>query len=220
MNDYAALQAAVGAWSFNRTDLPAAELVALGEARLNRDLKLRLAEEDVALTGVPGERLISLPADFVYVVDVWREDSAGRTRLVRMTPGMTTDAAPGTPDRWTIEGGSLAFERPCAAAHAFTLRCGRRFALSEAAPTNWLLTAHPDAYLAAALVEAALWAQDDEQAQRWEARYQAAAQAVRTLDAASRRAPLRTELAGAGLGDGTFDVETGDGLGGGVPLFV
>lgn len=215
LTDYASLQAAVGAWSFNRTDLPAAELIALAEARLNRDLKLRVAEADEALVGTPGSRLIALPAEFLYVVDVWREDSGGRARLSRVAPGVETDAAPGLPERWTIEGGSLAFERPCAEAFVFTLRCGKRFALSDAAPTNWLLTTHPDAYLAASLVEAALWAQDDEQAQRWEMRYQAAANAVRTLEASSRRAPLRTELAPA-----DFEIDGGDGMGGGVPLFV
>ena len=57
-----------------------------------------------------------------------------------------------------------------------------------------LLANHPDAYLAACLVEAALWAADDEQAVRWQARYQAAIDAINNREAKSREAPLRTEL--------------------------
>lgn len=194
LSTYAELTAAVGAWSFNRTDLPAADLVALGEARLNRDLRLRAMEAEAALTATPGGRTMPLPAGFQAPLALWREDGAGRVPLRRVTGPIAVSAAEGFPDYWTIEGEAIAFERPSEAADAYGLRYLKRFALSDAEPQNWLLGAHPDAYLAAALVEAALWAADEEQAVRWQARYQAAVDAINALEAKSRGAPLRADL--------------------------
>ena len=55
---------------------------------------------------------------------------------------------------WTIDGGSLAFDRPCDQAYGFVLRMLAKVALSDAVPTNGLLTDYPDAYLFATLCEA------------------------------------------------------------------
>ena len=43
-------------------------------------------------------------------------------------------------------------------------------ALTDAAATNWLLTAHPDLYLFGALVEAEMFGVNDERAPLWKAR--------------------------------------------------
>ena len=194
LSTYAELQAAVGAWSFNRTDLPTADLAALGEARLNRDLRLRAMEAEAVLAVSAGARTAALPAGYLAPLGLWREDASGRTPLRRVVGPIAVSAAAGVPEFWTVEGEAIGFERPCAQACSFTLRHLRGFELSDAAPTNWLLANHPDAYLAACLVEAALWAADDEQAVRWQARYQAAIDAINNREAKSREAPLRTEL--------------------------
>ena len=65
LDTYAGLQAALGAWAVNRTDLPAADLVALAEARLNRDLRLRRMEVEAPLALSAGARLAALPDDFL-----------------------------------------------------------------------------------------------------------------------------------------------------------
>lgn len=194
LSNYSELKAAVGAWSFNRTDLPAGDLVALGEARLNRDLRLRAMEADAALTATPGERTIPLPVGFQAALALWREDGAGRVPLRRVAGHIAVSPVEGVPDYWTIEGETVAFERPSEAADAYGLRYLKRLTLSDAEPTNWLLSNHPDAYLAAALVEAALWAADEEQALRWQARYQAAVDAINGREALARTAKLRADL--------------------------
>lgn len=194
---YANLQTAVGSWSFNRTDLPATDLIALGEARLNRDLRLRIMETTATLTGVVGARTIALPTGYMEPLQLWREDASGPIPMVKAPPGLRTYDTSGEPIYWAIEGETVAFERPCAEAYSFTLRCLARFALSDTTTTNWLLTNHPDAYLSAALVEAALWAADDEQALRWQARYQAAIDAINAREAKSREAPLKTDIPAA-----------------------
>ncbi len=195
LSTYAELQAAIAAWSFNRSDLPAADLVALGEARLNRDLRLRAMEAEAALPATPGQRTLDLPAGFLAPLALWRETVAGRALLRRVAGPIGTSTQPGLPAFWTIEGETVGFERPCDQPSVFTLRYLRRLALSDAEPGNWLLANHPDAYLAAALVEAALWAADEEQAVRWQARYQAAIDAINSREAKSREAPLRAEAA-------------------------
>lgn len=198
LSSYTELQAAVGAWSFNRTDLPASDLIRLGEARLSRDLVLRAMETETALEAQAGERTLPLPAGFAAPVALWREpDGEGRREaLARVLPSLAVSTVAGVPESWTIDGETIAFERPCERATRFVLRWRAGLALSPAQPTNWLLERHPDAYLAAALVEAALWAADDEQAARWQARYQAAVDAINTLERRAREAPLRTEIAG------------------------
>lgn len=195
LSNYTELKAAVGAWSFNRTDLPAGDLVALGEARLNRDLKLRAMEAEAALVATPGARTMALPAAFQAPLALWREDGAGRVPLRRVSGPIAVSSTAGTPDYWTLEGETIAFERPSEAADAYGLTYLKRLTLSDAEPQNWLLTNHPDAYLAAALVEAALWAADEEQAARWQARYQAAVDAINHREGAARAAPLRAERA-------------------------
>ena len=45
--------------------------------------------------------------------------------------------------------------------------------------TNWLLDDHPDVYLQASILEAHIWAQDWEQADRWEARLTRSLQTLR-----------------------------------------
>jgi len=193
--NYEDLKAAVGAWSFNRTDLPAADLVRLGEARLNRDLRLRVMEAEAALAAAAGDVRLPLPAGFLAPIALWRSGAEGRAPLRRVLSTLAVSTAAGTPEYWTLDADAVAFERPCAAATDFVLRYLAAFELSEAEPENWLLANHPDAYLAAALVEAALWAADEDQAVRWQARYEAAVGAVNRREAISREAPLRTELA-------------------------
>ena len=183
---YADLQAAIGVWNVDRTDLPAADLIALAEARLNRDLRLRAMEADQPLTAVIGARIIALPAGVLEPLALYIERDSGREAMRFLPAGLDTSTAAGEPLYWTIEGGDLAFERPADQAYAFTLRVLQAFALSDAEPVNWLLSTYPDVYLAACNVEAALYQLDDGQAARWQARYQDAAAAINAKEARSR----------------------------------
>lgn len=197
LGTYTDLQAAIASWNFARTDLPAENLILLAETRINRDLQLRNAYSDQALTGVVDARTIALPSGFISASDCWINETWGRVALSPILPGVETSATSGKPVYWTIEGETLAFERPCDDDYSFTLRCQTKLALASTT-TNWLLTNYPDIYLAASNVEAALWMNDDAQAQRWEARYQAAIDGVNSVEARSQTAPLRTEIPAIG----------------------
>jgi hypothetical protein len=59
----------------------------------------------------------------------------------------------GQPRQWCLDSSSaIKFDRPCDQAYDFRFRYRQRFALSDNSTTNWLLTNHPDIYLAATLM--------------------------------------------------------------------
>ena len=68
---YTGLQASIAGW-LHRTDLAAVipDLVALAEARIARDLRLRRQVSSAVLTTVPGTQGISLPADYRRVAAI------------------------------------------------------------------------------------------------------------------------------------------------------
>ncbi|MBS0359824.1 MAG: hypothetical protein JSR98_00480 [Proteobacteria bacterium] len=192
---YAELQAAAANWLV-RADLTARipEFVALAESRLNRVLRARLAETEAALTATAGARTIPLPAGFAEPLALWILDSAGDREPLRFEEPSLVDAsaAAGRPCRWSIDGANLAFDRPCDRVYGLVLRMLANFTLSDAQPTNALLTAHPDAYLFAVLCEAGPFLRDDELAQAYEARLSRALDEINAKDARARAARTLT----------------------------
>lgn len=199
---YAELQAAAANWLV-RADLTARipEFITLAEARLSRVLRPRMAEVEQPLAGVVGSRFVSLPAGFAEALALWIELPTGRRALSFAEPALIGACSlRGEPDAWSIDRDKLAFERPCDQAYGFTLRMLAKFALSNAAPTNALLTEYPDVYLFATLCEAAPFLRDAELAGAYEARLERAIGEVNAKDARNRAArTLTTELTPAFL---------------------
>jgi len=194
---YAELRAAAANWLV-RGDLTARipEFIALAEARLNRVLRTRLAETEVALAAGVGARTVPLPAGFTEPLRVWIVRADGRTELPFLEAGLIgASSLRGEPGAWTVDGSNLGFDRPCDQAYALTLRMLKVFALSEAAPTNALLADAPDVYLFATLCEAAPFLRDAELVGAYEAKLERAVAELNAKDARSRAArTLVTEL--------------------------
>ena len=207
---YGELQAAAATWLV-RADLTARipEFISLAEARLNRVLRARLAEREVALTATPGARTIPLPAGFAEPLGLWIAQGPDRLALRFVEPSlMPVTSLQGRPCGWSVDGANLAFDRPSDQAYALVLRMLAKFALSDLAPTNALLTDYPDAYLFATLCEAGPFLRDAELAQAYEGRLERAIGEINAKDARSRAArTLVTELPGR-CGDG-FDITRG-----------
>lgn len=207
---YGELQAAAATWLV-RADLNARipEFIALAEARLNRVLRARLAESEVALTMTPGARTLPLPAGFAEPLALWIVDGAQRVALRFIEPSlMPVTSLQGRPCGWSVDGATLAFDRPSDKAYALTLRMLVKFALSDAAPTNALLTNYPDAYLFATLCEAGPFLRDPELAGAYEARLERAIGEINAKDARSRAArTLITEI--PRRADSGFDITKG-----------
>lgn len=171
ISTYSELQTAVENW-LARSDLTARvpEFIALFEAAANRRLRARQQETTSSLT--PSSGSASLPSDFLqrrrvtYTGTPNRDLEYVHPSYMTLYYPTTTDA---TPQFYTITGSTL--KTGSNDATALTLSYWQKIpALSEASTTNWLLTAHPDAYLFGSLVEANAFTVMGERAALWKAR--------------------------------------------------
>lgn len=212
ITSYDELKAAIASWKSNRTDIPADDCVTLAEARLNRDLRLRTMEASTPLVATAGSQTVPVPTGFLEPLALMIERATGREPLTFRPAGMPTSATEGEPRFWTVDADNIAFERPCDHAYSFVLRHLQRFQLSDGAPSNWLLANHPDAYLAACGVAAALWLEDDDHEARWARHYAAAKDDINGKDHRSRALTrLRTDAAiqPQALRPSAFDITRG-----------
>src|SRR5262249_46178746 len=185
------------------------EFIDLAEARLNRVLRARLAEAEASLAATTGVRTIPLPAGFAEPLALWIMQGTDRQPLRFVDASLLAAATrQGQPTRWSIDGANLAFERPCDQAYAFVLRMLVKFALSDSAPTNALLSDYPDVYLFAVLAEAGPFLRDAELAQAYAERLERAIGEINTKEARARAArTLATEL--PRRPDASFDIKRG-----------
>lgn len=185
---YDDLKSAVASW-LNRDDLTTQipDFITLAESRLNRDLKLRVMEEEASLTLAANARSVALPTGFVEPMGLWTLNGTERRELGFLSPlEMDVQTTAGETFYWTIIGANIEFLRPANAAQSLTFRFVRSFALSDAEPTNWLLTNHPDAYLFATLTEAAPYLRDNDALGIWDARATRAVNEINAKEAKSR----------------------------------
>jgi len=182
---YSDLQASAAEW-LHRDDLTARipDFIALAEARMARELRLRRMKTTATLNASAGLPTVALPAD-------WLEFA----RLRLLAPDLAlhylgSQAATeyrasdtGAPRRYAIEGASLVLYPTPDAAYSIEAVYYARLAALSATPTNWLLSEAPGLYLFGALVESAPYIGDDARISLWEGRYQAEAENVRATDA-------------------------------------
>ncbi len=207
LDTYSELQTALGNW-LARSDLSAlyADFISLAEARINRNLPLRVYKADTALAGTVASRQIALPSDFLEAYRLQLTTGGSFTELKPATAAtMAYSETSGTPAEWAINGAYIDLDRPCDQAHTFSFRYRQKLALSDDTPTNWLLTNHPDVYLWGALVEASAYTMDAEFATAANQRFAAAAEELSTIDSRSdARATLSVDPALMGAGSATY----------------
>ena len=131
----------------------AADWITLAEARLNREIPA--VETDVTLTGVASSRRIDVSSySVVSPLALFLIDTDGdEIEMVRKADGTFpyTDTSD-QPRFWAMDGSNIDFDCPLDTAYTFRFRIRQRYALSDLVPTNWLLTNHPDIYIAATLI--------------------------------------------------------------------
>lgn len=186
-SNYTELQAEVANW-LDRDDLTAeiASCIQFAEARFNRSLWAAEREETTTLA-VTGEET-ALPSDFsairsLYLVGdplVIIEPMA--LHLLRVSHPFGTT---GVPCNYAVKGSDTLVLGPAPEeSYTMVLDYYQKIpALSDSNTTNWLLTAHPDLYLSAALVEAFLIVKDEQRAQLWERK---AASTISEIERAGR----------------------------------
>lgn len=210
-SNYTELRAAVVGW-LHRSDLvnQIPDFIDLAERRFNRIAQVRLMEHEVPLSLAAGERVIALPTGFTAPLAVWLADVQPRDVLSAAVPEqlpVTTTA--GRPRYWAVDAGNLAFNCPADVPYAVTLRYRGGFKLSDAAPSNAMLTKYPDLYLYGTLLESAPWIRDADSLALWQVMYDRAVKEINQTESRSRAvAPLRTELADL-VGHGCYDIRRG-----------
>lgn len=205
LTSYGELQAAIGNWLGRPGDglisavIP--DWIALCEARINRELRLRAME--TRATAVLQDRFVGLPAGFLEMRSL-RLNTNPPQALEIAAPAfidrIRAGAAPGRPRVFAILDNEIELAPAPDAAYAAEMIYWKRFdALSAAMASNWLLTNAPDVYLFGSLAEAAAYLGDDAHWPQWEQRYQQAVQQLQNADdrscwsavAAARPAEIR-----------------------------
>ena len=173
INTYSTLQTAVANW-LDRNDLTdrVPEFISLAEATFNRVLRLRAMETTVADATPSGSKEDALPTGYLQM----REIHLATTPVVSLsyiTPEIMyrirAGSTSGKPNSYTIVGDNILFGPTPDGAYDYSITYYKAFdALSDAAPTNWLILNAPDLYLYGALLQAEPFLMNDARVPLWE----------------------------------------------------
>ena len=159
------------------------EFIALAEADISR--RLRTRENLGTATGntVSATATVALPSDFGGVFSLTITTSDGEKALRQLAAGVALDGfygeGNGEPAYYVVEGANVRLFPTPGGVYSYTLRYWQRLAaLSGTNTSNWLLTAHPDAYLFGSLVQAELYNVNDARVPLWQAKYEAALEQI------------------------------------------
>jgi hypothetical protein len=181
ISTYAELQTALENWS-HRTDLTSVlpDFIVLAEAKLNRELRTRQMELETTLTPTAG--VCTLPTDYLSLRRAYINTSVP-VELEYLPPEQFRLKYPvtaGGSKYFTIEGESLLLaDRGSTAVKILYYQTLPDLATNS---TNWLLTAHPDLYLSAAMAELSDYIKDNNGVQKWNAKAVALLESVKGSD--------------------------------------
>jgi hypothetical protein len=180
ISTYSELQTAVQNWADDTNTLPAArcqEFIALAEADINR--RLRTQSQIATATGLLSGATLTLPADFAAIASLSLSTGGYSPPLAQMAANAALEAyseyTSGVPAHYVFEGAYLRLYPTPDSGYTYTLRYYAKVpALSDVAPTNWLLLAAPDVYLFGALTHAEGYRVNDQRLAAWKAQYETA----------------------------------------------
>lgn len=184
---YADLQTQVANW-LGRTELTAniPDFVTLFEAWVNRRLQIRQQDTTATLTTVLGS--VALPTDYLS----WRRLTWSGSTTIELsyrTPSglrlLHPQISVGIPVDFSIEGANLITADQDDTASAFKFEYFQKTAALSGA-LNWLMVAHPDAYLFGTLTEAYGFQKDAENMALWGSRRNDVFDEIERLDKKTR----------------------------------
>lgn len=168
--------------------------IQVAEARLNREIGA--VETEGTLTGTIDSRTIDISSlSMVQPIALFVAQTGYDERPVQLQANssfrqLTTS---GYPAQACVDGTTLQFDRPLDVAYPFRILYRQRFALSGSATTNWLLTNHPDVYLAATLMWGAGYNEAWENGSVWKSVLDEAIPSIKGQIAANKRGVLRVD---------------------------
>lgn len=180
LSTYAELQAGVASF-LNRDDLTATipTFIALAEAQMQRDVR-HWRMENRATAPIDG-RYCALPGDWVETKRLALADGTELRLVSTATMAMVRSRDDsGTEPRFYahVAGEIEVYPSPGEATTLEIVYVSRIAALTDEAPTNWLLAEAPDAYLYGALMATAPYLSDDARISVWASLYAAAVAAL------------------------------------------
>lgn len=192
ITNYSELKAAVADW-LNRSDLTSVipSFVSLAESQANRDERLRTREAMVRATASFDQQYATLPSDYnemanLQINNVTPFVSLQYVSLNQIDQYKSSFTTNNVPKYYTIVGNQIELlPTPGTAYTAEMVYYAKIPALSDANPTNWLLTKHPDVYLYGTLIQTAPYLKDDERVGTWANLYE---RAVGDIEVADERA--------------------------------
>lgn len=202
ISTYSELKTAVADW-LRRPSIASRipDFITLCETDMQRRLNVGDQELSTTLTTTPNVTTVALPAGFTKL-----------RRLRYLWNGQYYDLwpvalAPSDSANWNVASNPLAVSivgsnlviRPTPnAAYQMPMEYYGKFTpLSDAAPTNWILTDNPDAYLYGTLMHSAPYLGTDTRLGLWEGAYQSAIEGINRADFRKRFSSLQrqTDLA-------------------------
>ena len=186
ISTYSELQDAIAGWLHRDGDSTITEripdFIRLAEARFNRVLRTRGMLESLASTPLVSGAA-ALPAGFLAFKELRCDASPSYTLQPKPLDWVRNQGTLATlPLHFAVTGDEVV----CWPSSGSVLRAYYKQipALADNA-TNWLLTAHPDLYLFASLVESALFTQDDSRIPLWAEKAAALIEQVQSQDNAN-----------------------------------
>lgn len=191
ITDYASLKTTVADY-LHRSDLSDSVLsnfVQLGEARLNRKLRLLQQEAVATLTLTAGSDSVALPTGWIETIDVIYDDDKRAIHpqnIKSLNSQRTYDSTTSRPYLYATTDGTMKFEIAADQTYSILHNYLQKWDIATD-DTNWLLTNAPDAYLYATLLEAKAYIKSAQDMTIWSQGLSTAIDDLNNLDNRSRR---------------------------------
>lgn len=174
-----------------------ADWVTLAEAKLNR--RIDPVEVESTLACVESDRTVDISAlsmkepVTLFLADPSTGDEIELTPKAKGTYPFSDDNA--RPRYWSVDDDDIIFDCPSDDTYSLRFVYRQRFALSDSATTNWLLTNHSDVYLAAVLMWGAGYHEEWEKGATWKGMLDEGIPEVKSQITAKKRAVLTVDPA-------------------------
>ncbi len=201
ISTYSELQTAVAEWLI-RDDLTdrIPDFIMLAERSMQRLLKTAEMEVETTLATVADNPNVALPTGFhglrrlqIYNNAIWYD-----VQILPLEPSLDNGVVGAPPVAASIVGSNLNFRPIPNGIYPLRLNGYAKFTpLSDAAPTNWILEEHPDAYLYGALLQSAPYLGTDDRLSLWADGFNSVIQQINEedVDKRFRNMKLRADVA-------------------------
>ena len=191
LGNYTELKDAIADW-LDRSDLTnrIPDFIALAEARLNRELRIRPMEVRSTMTTTVGQRYFNLPGGYLQMRN-FQINTNPITPLEYITPEMLDrlygSSTTGKPRAYSLIGDEIQLAPIPDSTYTIEMAFYEKFTplgdgTSGTVTSNWLTKNAPDVLLYGALIEAEPFIKNDERIQLWLTAYKEAIDKIQKAD--------------------------------------